>query len=148
MDEKVGAVFHCGDIIAPFMKKPFKKLKDNGIPLYAVYGNNDGERAGLKKIFGKVFEIKGDFAELEIEGKKICMFHHLPDGYVEALARSGNYDLILRGHTHEKLCKKVGNTLIINPGEACGYLTGHATVCVIDLDELDEDKVKFLELNS
>ena len=29
---------------------------------------------------------------------------------------------------------KRGNTLLLNPGEACGWLTGKCTAMVVDLD--------------
>ncbi|MHA1727581.1 MAG: metallophosphoesterase family protein, partial [Promethearchaeota archaeon] len=85
----IEAIFHCGDIIAPFMKIPFKGLKNADIPLYAVYGNNDGERMGLKTLFGEDFIIKGDFFETEMDGKRIIVFHHLSEKMVESLAISG-----------------------------------------------------------
>ncbi|MHA1341094.1 MAG: metallophosphoesterase [Promethearchaeota archaeon] len=139
LERKVDAVFHCGDIIAPFMWMPFEELKKREIPFYAVYGNNDGERAGLKTIFGKVCEIKGDFLEMELDGKKIIMFHHLSNEMVDALAKSGKYDLILKGHTHQKVNKKLGKTLLINPGEACGYLSGIASIAIVNLDDLSTE---------
>ncbi len=142
-EEKVEVVFHCGDIIAPFMKKPFNRLNENNIPLYAVYGNNDGEREGLKNLFGKTFEIKGNFLEIELSGKKILMFHHLEMEIVDAIAKSEKYDLILKGHTHQVMEKKIGKTLIVNPGEACGYLTKNSTAAVLNLDDMN---LRFLKL--
>jgi hypothetical protein len=37
-------VIHCGDIISPPVLEQFK-----GLPMRLVFGNNDGERSGLKK---------------------------------------------------------------------------------------------------
>jgi uncharacterized protein len=144
IDRKVNAVFHCGDLVAPFMWTPFEPIKKANIPFYFVYGNNDGERAGIKKIFGNVCEIKGDFFETTLNNKKILMFHDLSPEMVDALAKSGSYHVILKGHTHQKEVKKIGNTLLVNPGEGCGYLTGKASVAIVDIDEL---KAEFIELN-
>ncbi|MBD3351403.1 MAG: YfcE family phosphodiesterase, partial [Candidatus Lokiarchaeota archaeon] len=143
IEEKVDLVLHCGDIVAPFMWKPFEDLKKSNIPLHAVFGNNDGERAGLKKIFSKVCQMEGEFYETEIDGKKVCMFHHLSPNMVEALAKSSEYDVILKGHTHERLYKKIGNTLVVNPGEACGLLSGKPSAAIINLNTMNVD---FLEL--
>jgi putative phosphoesterase len=145
-EEKVDAVFHCGDIVAPFMKTPFNRLNELNIPLYAVYGNNDGERRGLKTIFGakdNSFQIKGDYFDIELEGIKILVFHHFEEQLVESLAKSGSYNLILKGHTHQIRNERIGSCLIVNPGEGCGYLTKKATAAIVDLPDL---KVKFIEL--
>jgi len=145
-EEKIDLLIHCGDIVAPFMNIPFKRIIEETDIFYAVYGNNDGERNGLKTNFGAKggkIEMKGDFFETEISGKKIIVFHHLDETIVEALALSGKYDLILKGHTHQKRQEKIGNCLILNPGEACGYLTGEASAATIDLDTMN---VKFLKL--
>ena len=142
IEEKVDTVFHCGDVVAPFVTPWFKKLTDAGIKLYMVFGNNDGELLGLKKIFGEICQIKGDFFETELDSKKIVVFHHLSPSMVESLARSGSYDLVLKGHTHQLFEQRIGSTLILNPGEACGYLTGKATIAIVDLNDMS---VKFLE---
>lgn len=144
IDLKVDAVFHCGDLVAPFMAPVFEPLKKMNIPLYFVYGNNDGERAGIKKIFGNVSEVKGDFFETTLGDKKILAFHDLSPNMVDALAKSGTYSIILKGHTHQRDVKKVGNTLIVNPGEGCGYLTGKASIAIVDLDNLTAE---IIELN-
>lgn len=143
IENGVECVFHCGDIIAPFMNRAFMGLKDAGIQFYGVYGNNDGERAGLKKIFGEVCKIKTDTLEMEIGGKNLLIFHHLSPKIVDALCQSGKYDIILKGHTHQIVNIKVGNTLLVNPGEGCGYLTGTASAAIINLDDLTTEIIKF-----
>ena len=52
------------------------------------------------------------------------------------MIKSGVFSLIIYGHTHEKQIKKEENTLIVNPGECCGYLTGNPTIAIVDLDTL------------
>jgi len=144
LNKKVSAVFHCGDIVAPFMWMSFEELKKNEIPFYAVFGNNDGEKEGLRNIFGKVCEIKGDFLEMKFSNRKILMFHHLSTEMIEALAKSGNYDIILKGHTHQKFNHKIDNTLILNPGESCGYLTGISSIAIIDLEQLSAEFIDLI----
>jgi putative phosphoesterase len=48
----------------------------------------------------------------------------------------GKFDLVLFGHTHRPLTMHVGRALVINPGEACGFMSGKATCAVIDLDAM------------
>ncbi|KKM79784.1 hypothetical protein LCGC14_1346400, partial [marine sediment metagenome] len=46
-------LIHCGDYVAPFVKRWFDKLDDSiKKNFYGVFGNNDGERLFLKKNLG------------------------------------------------------------------------------------------------
>ena len=49
---KVDFVIHGGDLISPFAAKRLKAGVT--VPLYIIYGNNDGERDGLKKILPQI----------------------------------------------------------------------------------------------
>ncbi len=42
------ALIHTGDIVAPFSVKEILKF---GGPVYGVFGNNNGEVAGIKKLW-------------------------------------------------------------------------------------------------
>jgi len=43
----------------------------------------------------------------------------------------------VHGHIHEAKAYKKGKTLIINPGEACGYLTHKPSIAVLNTETLD-----------
>ncbi len=122
-EKGVTKIFHCGDIIAPFLIPLFE-----GYEFYAVFGNNDGEVLYLKTKAGDSIS-KGP-REIEVDGKKVVIMHE--PFLIEAVAKSGMYNFIFYGHTHEIDIREIGNTLIVNPGEACGYLTGRATAVVLD----------------
>jgi hypothetical protein len=49
-----------------------------------------------------------------------------------ALVESGYFDLVVQGHTPQASLSSRGKTLIINPGEVCGYLTGSSTCALYD----------------
>ena len=69
-EEKVEAVFHAGDFIAPFVVP--LALKNLKCDLYGVFGNNDGERIGLKiKLEETGNKIEGEFLITEMGGRKI-----------------------------------------------------------------------------
>jgi uncharacterized protein len=125
--EEVELVIHAGDLISPFTAGEFQKLNSK---LFAIFGNNDGERDGLKKAYRKICPLE-DFKELSVNGKSIAVIHGTNEALVDALARSGNYDVVVRGHTH-KLKIINGITMTINPGETCGYLSGDETVVLLD----------------
>ena len=133
----VDLVLHGGDYIAPFNAKPLKGLKAKFI---GVFGNNDGERFGLRTAFADLGPIHRAPYELTHADKKILMLHE-PD-VLEALIASGVYDVIFYGHTH-RIDVREGRTLVVNPGEAGGWVTGRATAGVLDLAAM---KVEIVEL--
>ena len=55
---------------------------------------------------------------------------------MDELSASHKADVIIYGHTHEIDIRK-GETLIINPGEGGGWLTGRATAVLLDLTTMD-----------
>src|SRR4030042_4011615 len=122
-------VLHAGDLISPFVSKPIASLKAE---FKAVFGNNDGEKQGLLKVFeNRIFRPPH---ALEI-GKRRILLMHEPD-QIDALVKSQMFDIIIYGHTHEPVIKK-GATLVVNPGECCGYLSGKRTVALLDTDKND-----------
>ena len=124
-------VIHAGDIIAPFAAEAMSELRCRVI---AVLGNNDGEKIILARKFEDIGELHANMAQIEISGKKIAVVHYSDS--VEALVASGQFDIVIYGHTH-KIDVRQGKTLVVNPGECGGWVTGKSTVAVVDLDELD-----------
>ncbi len=123
--ENVELVVHCGDFVAPFVFKVLKKLNADFI---GVFGNNDGEILGLLK--QSDYSIFRPPYQAEFAGKKLLIMHE--PLFVEQVAASGEFDILLYGHTHEIDIRKVGKTLIVNPGEVCGYISGKRSVALID----------------
>jgi hypothetical protein len=146
-EKNVAKVIHCGDMIAPFIKRALTPLQGKNIDLLGVYGNNDGERLGIKKILGEIMQIKGDFHEDDWDGKKIAIYHGTDPRILDALFDSGRYDVILTGHTHNIRIEQKEKTLLVNPGETCGYLTGKATCALLDLQKVPSPSaVEIIEL--
>jgi len=136
----VSKVLHAGDIIAPFVTRPLKRLN---CPVVAVYGNNDGEKLHLKESFeltSKVGVIREPPVELELGTRRVYLTHW--PHQLEVLARSGEYDVMVYGHTHDLDIRRVGKTLVINPGETGGWLRGTATVVVLDLATMEPEVVE------
>jgi len=134
----VDLVIHAGDYVAPFVARELKKLK---APLRGVFGNNDGERKGLYEALG----IKDEIIELEADGMKIAVTHGTNDVLVRALAYSRLYDVVVVGHTHRYEIREVGRTILVNPGEVCGYVSGVRSVALLDTRGRD---VKIINLDS
>ena len=126
---RADAFLFCGDFCAPFtlaqIAEGFKG------PVHAVFGNNDGDQLLLARIAAKYPQVAlhGDFAELELDGRRAAVTHYPQIG--EALARGGQYDLVCHGHSHERLVEAVGDTLRVNPGEVMGRF-GLSTYALYD----------------
>lgn len=132
---KVELVLHAGDFIAPFVVPRFKPLTAK---LIGVYGNNDAEREVLKKNFSELnAQIRGRFAEVNIGKMKIAMTHGDEEELVRSLIDIETYDLVVYGHTHEVKTYRKGPTLVVNPGETCGYLTGKSTIVLFNSETLE-----------
>jgi len=129
-EHNVELVLHAGDYIAPFVIPRFKPLKAK---LIGVFGNNDGEKNGLKKKFKEIdAEIHGSFADVTVDGLKIALLHGSEEELLRSLINAESHDIIIHGHTHEAKTYRKGRTLVINPGEVCGYLTEKSTIALLD----------------
>ena len=131
----VELVLHAGDYIAPFVASSFKQLK---APLIGVFGNNDGDRELLKKKFAEFgADIRGRFAFVVVDGLRIALLHGDNTELMRSLLELESHDVLVCGHTHVPKTYRKGRTLVINPGEACGILSGKPTISVLDTETLD-----------
>ena len=145
---EVDAVFHAGDLVAPFAARLLtaeagvlpKPLADGAV--HVIYGNNDGEREGLAKVLPQILEgpvhvplaVPG-FAGPEPGVCRVAMAHFIewfePGDLEEA-------DLVVSGHDHraaiETITRGGREVLRVNPGECCGWVTGRCTVAVATID--------------
>jgi len=135
-EEGVELVLHAGDYVAPFVIPKFKDLKAK---LIGVFGNNDGDHELLKKRFSENarLEIRGNFAEIKVGNTKIALLHGSEEELLKALIESETFNIIVHGHTHKAETYRKGKTLVVNPGEVCGYLTGKSTIALLDTDKLE-----------
>ena len=128
-EKNIKTLIHLGDFCSPF-SVPLLKVEK----VHAVFGNNDGEKLFLqKKANDSGFTIDSGPKAIDIADKKIVIMHEPYE--LEAFRKSGIYDIVLHGHTHEHYIKK--DPLTVNPGELCGYLSGKATFAIIDLENLE-----------
>ena len=130
-EEKVELVLHAGDYVAGFVIPRFNELKAE---LIGVFGNNDGDHELLKKRFSenKRLQLRGNFAEVTADDLKIALLHGGDLELLEALVDQERFDVVVHGHTHIPEIRRKGKTLVVNPGEVCGYLTGKSTLALLD----------------
>ncbi len=68
-------------------------------------------------------------ALLEFDGVKIAVTHY--PLYAQALARTGDYQAVFSGHTHQLHEERFGACLWVNPGEVLGW-QGNPTCAIYD----------------
>lgn len=131
-------VLHAGDYCAPFSLAPLRRA---GIPLLGVFGRNDGDQDGLRSAAGAL-PAGGELFEsphsLELGGRNVLLVHDLGD----ALARSVDaHAVVVHGCSHRAEARQRGASLLVNPGEACGWLLGEPRAAVLDLEALRVEPV-------
>ena len=130
-----GLVAHAGDFIAPFTALDFKQL---ACPMEMVFGNNDGEKIGLQTAFRELGNLMQGPRSFCFGGKRFLLMHE--DNCLDVVGSSADVDVILYGHTHSVDIRR-GSPLIINPGEAGGWLHGKATIAVLDIETMEVEVI-------
>ncbi len=134
-------MLHAGDMIGSGNCYAFEGL---GIPIKLVFGNNDGDRMGLAREFGRLGgEYLGDFGEIEADGRKMALLHGTEEPLVRTVVASQLYDVVVRGHNHRAEATRQGRSLLVNPGEIWGHFTGRSSAAMLDTATL---QVEFIEL--
>lgn len=138
--EGVSMVLHAGDYCAPFALSPLIELS---VPMVGVFGRNDGDPSGLRAMAeqGMGIELFESPHSFELAGKRIMLIHDIGDASAHSLE---GHDIVVHGGTHREEMKERGDTLIVNPGEGCGWLTGTPSGAILDLESRD---VHFFKLD-
>lgn len=132
------AILHCGDIVAPstlHAARPFE------LPLHVIHGNNMGDTYALSRMAHQPdnhVTYHGQDASLELHGRRIFMVHY--PHYAQAMALTGDYDLVCNGHEHRAHIDivrnaKGGETILLDPGTV-GGVSAVATYILGDLDSM------------
>lgn len=116
----VGAVFHCGDIGGmDVLTELAGVFEPAGIPIYAVFGNVDIYNSDWKFFPSNVGVIlMGLLGNTVLNGTRIALLHSDDARCFRTVVSSGEYDLVLTGHSHEVHDYMKGRTRCINPGTA------------------------------
>jgi uncharacterized protein len=136
----VSMLLHAGDYCAPFALAP---IEEASMSLAGVFGRNDGDTQGLlaKATAGFGAELFEGPHSFELSGQRILVVHDIGDVQFRSVE---SHSIVVHGFTHEQAMKTRGDTLIVNPGESCGWLYGTPKAAILDLDT---KKVEFLSLD-
>ena len=132
-------MLHAGDYCAPFSLLPFLYA---GTPMAGVFGRNDGDHEGIRAFAqrGMGIELFESPHSMELAGTRILIVHDIGEVPAQSLT---NHSIVIHGNTHKPEMKERDGTLIVNPGEACGWLYGSPQAAIFDTDS---KKVEFIQL--
>ena len=123
--EGVVQVLHAGDLVSPFT---FDILHELQAPFGGIFGNNDGDRLLLRERSAGALHTQPHFVTLD--SMRGVIVHEPP--LVKSLARSGDFDLVIYGHTHVPDVHREGTSLVVNPGKAARLDKGRTTVVILE----------------
>jgi uncharacterized protein len=131
----VNMVLHAGDYCAPFALLPFQATN---MALAGVFGRNDGDQEGLRAVAQQSMgiELYESPHSLELGGQRVLIVHDIQDVNARSIE---SHTVVIHGQTHREEMKSRGDTLIVNPGEGCGWLYGRPSAAILDLDTLKVD---------
>lgn len=126
-DRECECVLFAGDLVSTFAVPPLRDLR---CPLYGCFGDNEGNRIGIRGGFRILGEIKEAPAAYQLaDGTRVVIAHmeRQLKGY------SHDFDVAVFGHTHRPIIKRDDRgRLLINPGESSGWTFGQPTVACLE----------------
>jgi hypothetical protein len=133
----IEAVIHCGDIGSFEIPELFERW-----PTHYVFGNVDRDEPVLRLAIEDAGHRCHDrFGELELAARKLAFLHGDDQKRLTATVDLGEFDLVCYGHTHKPDERRVGRTLLLNPGAI--YRANPHSVAVVDLATLEVTLLSF-----
>ncbi len=131
-------VLHAGDYCSPFALKPFQDL---GIAMAGVFGRNDGDPEGIRGFAaqGMGQELFESPHGMKVGDTKVLIVHDIGEVVERSVLA---HAVVVHGHTHLQEMKTRGDTLVVNPGEACGWLYGAPSAAILDLETRHVEFIK------
>lgn len=123
-----------------------KLLGAQEIPVFMIWGNNDGEKVEValasKKEGSSLTVSLNVYDFLEFDSRKIFVSHY--DDLAGPMAKSGEYDAVFYGHNHLASVEKESDCWIVNPGEIAASKTKKASYAIYDTEK-DDVELTYLE---
>jgi len=131
----ISTVLHCGDIDDPETVEMFR-----GFTMHFVFGNCDIDKGALRAAMADIGATLHDhFGSIEMEGVKLAFLHGDNTTLMRDVERSGYYDFLFYGHTHQAEEHLSGPTRVINPGAL--HRARPKTFVVLDLESREIESV-------
>jgi putative phosphoesterase len=108
----INQVIHCGDIEDAETVWLF-----HGFTAHFVFGNCDCDRVSLRQAIHGIGEtLHEPFGQVEVNGARIAFLHGDDKKLMQQVEKSGRFDYLFYGHTHQPSEHRTGRTRVINPG--------------------------------
>lgn len=119
-NNNIAKIICCGDLAS---LETLDFLNDNfSGEIYYCFGNMDNDQLknfAFTKKYKNTFLYK-EVGEIKIKNKNIAFTHYLEEA--RKLALSEKYDFVFYGHTHKPWTEKIGNCILLNPGNVAGEI--------------------------
>lgn len=116
-EEGITQIIHCGDMVdaqtMTWLAQSFE-----GTIHYVLGNNEDAMEMNAACSLQENVEYYGEMAEFKIDGVNFAVSHY-PEK-AEALAATGEYDVVCHGHDHTYREVQKSKTLLVNPGTVGG----------------------------
>lgn len=123
---KVKKILFLWDFVSPLVAQI---LASSPVPVFAIWGNNDGDKVALvKKSLAPWSNLEmwlDVFDTITLEWRNIFMTHY--PMLAKPMAKSWDFDAVFYGHDHKYNMDKIGDCIIINPGELGAHKFGKAS---------------------
>jgi len=103
----IDKIIFCGDLVSPFVARLLAKEIPNNITFIGVFGNNDGDKITIKRMFSSRSNFFiGDFPHImKLNEKYVVLFHgwgspEKTKNIVYATAKDKKFLITIYGHTH------------------------------------------------
>lgn len=136
----VTVIIHCGDLISPFM---LPVLAEFGGVAHLIYGNNVGDQHLISQRCGTTYPTlthHGIFGAVEAGGRQIA-FTHYPE-MARGLASQGRFHVVCCGHNHRYGVERLGDCLLINPGELLGAEAATPCFAILETATMEVERVE------
>jgi putative phosphoesterase len=120
-------VLFAGDLVSTFAVPPLRKLN---CPLVGCFGDNEGNKVGLRAGFTLVGQIGEPPVRYTAEDGTRFIICHMQR---QLRGQADDWDVAVFGHTHKPRVRQdeLGR-LLINPGETSGWTFGQPTIALLD----------------
>lgn len=137
LSKGVTLVMHAGDYCSPFSLEPFH---ETNVALLGIFGRNDGDPEGLKAsaVRGMGMELYESPHSFDVSGHRILLVHDIGEVHRRSIDA---HEFVVHGFTHRQETVARGTTIVVNPGEGCGWIGGQCTCAILDLETGDVEVV-------
>lgn len=132
----VDKIFFLGDFVNAGLALTLSEFE---IPSHGIWGNNDGDRQAIMRVAlseRSRLTMAAESFDIVKWGDRRLFLVHSPL-FVNSLAKSGDFDAVFYGHNHRQHKERIGQCLVLNPGELSAHKTGSASFAIYDSETND-----------